>query len=124
MAYTEVSTYGYITGDQLEEFTGIDYSVVEATRFSEAKVMSRVSAAERIVHGYLGVSAAQTVTDGIMVCVTIIAAKLMNVALLEFGVQPEEYKLDLLEMSTSSILRMFLVTDVGVDAVPMSGADR
>ena len=40
----------------------------------------------QMVHGYLGVSSAQTVTDGIKTCVMIIATKLMQIALIEFGI--------------------------------------
>ena len=124
MAYTETSVYGYITGDELELFSGIDYSTTNATRFSEANVMARVTAAERMVHGYLGVSSALTVTDGIKTSVTVIAAKLMQMALIEYGIAIEEDDLlDLVKMSTLTILRNFLTTDVGVDSIPMSGAD-
>ena len=124
-AYIEVSVYGYITGDELEAFTGVDYQTVDATKFDEAAVMARVTIAERLIHGYLGVSTAQTITDGIKSATMVIAAKFMRLALLEFGLRSDqENTVDLLEMSTMTILRTFLGYDAGVDAIPMSGADR
>ena len=98
--------------------------LAEYHQISEANIMARVTAAEQMVHGYLGVSSAQTVTDGIKTCVTIIATKLMQIALIEFGIPIEEDNtLDLVKMSILTILRNFLRTDVGVDAIPMSGAN-
>ena len=124
MAYTEVSEYGYITGDQLELFSKLDYSTIETTQFSEVNVMGTVSIAERMVNSYLGKNGAQTVTDGIFTATTVIAAKLMAGAVAELGYDNEEQRIDLIDLSIRSILRMFLGTDVGVDSVPMSGADN
>jgi hypothetical protein len=125
MAYTETSDYGYITGDELEAYSGIDYSAVHATKFSEALVMGKVTIAEKMINAYLGVDGAQTITDGIEACTLIISAKILHQNLIGIGFHDkDEHKLELVDMSISAILRMFLRTDVGVDAIPMSGADR
>jgi len=120
MAYTEVSVYGYITGDNLEAYTGIDYSANNAV-YTEAVVMAKVTIAERMIHGYLGVSAAQTVTDGIISAVTMISAHLMSISMqihATNNVISDSYVINI-----RTILSMFLGYDSGVDAIPMSGAD-
>jgi len=125
MVYTEVSEYGYITGDELEAFTGLDYSAINATVFTEALVMGKVSIAERMINSYLGVTTAQTKTDGVITCTMVISAKILHTNLIGIGYYTkEDYELELIRMSVPAILRMFLRTDVGVDAVPMSGADN
>ena len=125
MVYTEVSTYGYITGDELEDFTGIDYSTIHATKFAEAKVMGKVSIAEKMINSYLGATGAQTVTDGIEAATLVISAKILHQSLIGLGFHDkEEHRLELVDMSIRSILRLFLGYDAGVDAIPMSGADR
>ncbi len=48
MAYSEVSTYEYITGDELEAYHVLTYASVDA-RYAEAVVMAKVSHAERII---------------------------------------------------------------------------
>ena len=48
MAYTEKSTYEYITGDELEDYHILTYVSVDA-RYTEAAVMAKVSHAERII---------------------------------------------------------------------------
>jgi len=124
MVFTEVSAYGYITGDELEDYTGIDYSAIHATKFSEALVMGKVTIAEKMINAYLGVDGAQTITDGIEACTLIISAKILHQNLIGIGFHnKEEHNLELIDMSIPAILRMFLKTDVGVDAIPMSGAD-
>ena len=121
MVYTEVSVYGYITGDNLEAYTGIDYSANNAV-YTEAVVMAKVTIAERMIHGYLGVSAAQTTTDGIISATTVIAAHLMSLSMQIHATNNPIS--DTYIISIRNTLRMFLGYDSGVDAIPMSGADR
>lgn len=59
MAYTEVSTYQYCTGDELEALHKYTYLSVDA-RYTEAAVMEEVTQAERWVNEYCG----QTFTAG------------------------------------------------------------
>lgn len=120
------SVYAYITLADLENFTGLNYDGINATQFSDARVDATITMAERIVNGYLGVSTAQTSTDGIIVSTTVITAKLMYKKMVDFGYAIEgQESNDLMEMSIKSILRMFLDSDqtISVDTIPMSGAD-
>lgn len=124
MAYTELSEYQYVTGDTVEALSGLIYANIDAVAFSEAKIMAKVTIAEKIVNSYLGKDGAQTKTDGIEMATTIIAAKLIKYNLLELGYASDaEIAHDLIDMSINQILRMFLNVDVGVDAIPMSGAN-
>ena len=124
MVYTETSTYGYITGDQLEAFTSVDYSTIEATAFGEAAVMGKVSVAEKMVHAYLGVSAAQTATDGIKTAVMLISARMLNDSMIKFGHLTAENQEQPFGIYIDSIMEKWLLgdTDVMVDSIPMTGA--
>jgi len=118
------SEYSYATTANVEDFTGIDYSAIHATKFTDVKIEAKITIAEKMVNSYLGVDGAQTITDGIEACTIIIAAKILHLNLIELGFHnKDEHTLELVDMSISAILRMFLGTDVGVDAIPMSGAD-
>ena len=108
MAYTALSVYQYCTGDELEAYTSVDYSAVSATRYSETLVMAKVTLAERTVNAYLGVTTAQTITDGIKMATITIAAKLLRISTSYLGHHDETPELALVEMSIPSILRMFL----------------
>ena len=119
------SEYGYATVANIEAFTGIDYSTKHDTKFTDILIEAKITIAEKMINSYLGVDGAQTINDGIEACTIIIAAKILNNSLIEIGIHgKEEHTLEIIDMSISSILRMFLKTDVGVDAIPMSGADR
>jgi len=120
-AYSEVSEYQYITGDDLEAYTGIDYDANNAV-YIEAVVMAKVTIAEKMVNSYLGVTGAQTITDGVEVATTIIAAHLMSLSMQIHATNSPIS--DTYIISIRNILRMFLGYDAGVDAIPMSGADR
>ena len=61
MAYTELSDYEYITGDELEAYHIQTYVSVDA-RYTEAVVMAKVSQAERIVRSLTKTTSS---TDGI-----------------------------------------------------------
>lgn len=124
MAYTETSTYGYITGDELEAFTSVDYSTLNATVFSEANVMAKVSIAERMVHAYLGVSSAQTATDGIKTAVMLISARILNDSMIKSGNLTAENQEQPFSIYIDTIMEKWLTGDSGVtiDSIPMSGA--
>ena len=120
-----VSTYGYAALADIENFTGIDYSAINATKFTQVTIDAKISIAEKMVNGYLGVSSDQTTTDGIFTATVVITAKILHNNLIELGVHgKEEHTLEIIDMSIPAILRMFLGYDAGVDAIPMSGADR
>ena len=119
------STYSYTTLATIENLTGLDYSAINSTTFADAKVESIITIAERMVNGYLGVSTAQTVTDGIKVATILITVKLLAGRLMEMGYQKEaEHTTQLIDMSIKEILETFVDADVGIDAIPMSGANN
>ena len=118
------SEYSYATVANIEAFTGIDYSVIHATKFTDVNIEKKITIAEKMINSYLGKDGAQTITDGIEAATIIISAKILNNNLIDLGFHDkEEHSLDIIEMSIGSILRMFLGYDAGVDAIPMSGAD-
>jgi len=121
------SEYAYTSLTNLENFTGYNYDGINSTQFSDARVEATITLAERIVNGYLGVSTAQTVTDGIIVATTAIAAKLMYKKMVDFGYAVEgQEDNDLMQMSISNILRTFVKEHDAdtVDHIPMNGANN
>ena len=120
-----VSTYGYATQANIEDLTGIDYSAVDATRLTDARVIAKITLAEQIVNSFLGETVDHTTTDGITVCTTFIAAKLLHNNLVNLGYTDlEQADLDYLKMSITEILNTFLfeTEDGFVDSIPMTGA--
>ena len=121
------SIYEYIALADLENFTGLNYDGINATQFSDARVDATITLAERMVNAYLGVSSAQTKTDGIIICTMIIAAKMMNWKLNEYGYGSEDQEqIELIKLSMKSIFKMFLDNDqtISVDSIPMQGANN
>ena len=66
---------GYCTTGEVEEYSGIDYSTIDATAFSDTNLEATITIQEQKINAYLKVSAAQTVTDGIQMCTIILSAK-------------------------------------------------
>jgi len=121
-----VSTYGYITIALLEDYIGLDLSTIDSVVFSDAHVDAIITSAEEIINAYIGVSTAQTSTNGLVVCTKAISAKLVFQIFKTLG-----YDTNLLEavlfinMPTKEILDTFLgESGVGADSIPMSGANN
>lgn len=79
MTYTEVSTYGYITGDELEDYHLLTYASVDA-RYVEAAVMAKVSQSERIIRSITNTTVS---TDGIKSLVLEFSKYLMATQIVE-----------------------------------------
>ena len=119
------SDHAYTTLAAVENYTGIDYSVVDATALSDIRVDAVISLAETIINGYLGQSDILTVTDGITTAAIIISAKLLDGKMELLGYNLEGHTpMDLIELSIKDILTMFLheTEDSFVESIPMSGA--
>ena len=119
------STYAYLDEDVFEDYIGIDLSTVDATVFSDANVTAIVTAAEEFVNAHLGVSAAQTVTNALTVCTKLYARLGAERILNGIGYyETDTYTLPEREVITlvKSLLRGNDL--VGVDSIPMSGANR
>ena len=119
------SDHAYTTLAAVENYTGIDYSVVDATALSDIRVDAVISLAETIINGYLGQSDILTVTDGITTAAIIISAKLLDGKMELLGYNLEGHTpMDLIELSIKDILIMFLheTEDSFVESIPMSGA--
>ena len=117
------SIYSYLTVTELEAYTGIDYEANNTT-YTDLVVEAKITIAERMVNAYLGVSTGQTVTDGVKVATMIIAAHLMAT---DMEVQATNSPIsDRYIINIKSLLGFWLDNDqsIGVDAIPMSGADR
>lgn len=85
MAFAEVSTYQYITGDELEAFAVTDYSVAD-TLFTEAAIMAQVSEAERWVNEHCKQTfTAGAAPDGVKTATLNLARYYMHVQMLENG---------------------------------------
>ena len=117
-----VSTYQYITLANLEDKSGIDYSVVDATAFTDTKVEAVITIAERMVNAYLGVSTGQTKTDGVITATILISERMMHDNMVALGYTKE----DAVRFDTyiDSIMEKWLKgdQDVMIDSIPMSGA--
>lgn len=119
------STYGYTDLATIENLTGIDFSVVDGTAFSDARVDAMITAAEQLINGYLGETADQTDTDGLETCANFITIKLLHNKMINLGhAELEEAGIDALNLSIPDILKMFLheTQDDFVESIPMSGA--
>ena len=87
MAYTAVSTYGYITGDDLEAFAANTYVSTDAL-FTEAVVMAQVTQAELWINEYCNRPDdpfTGTIPDGIKFATKHMAKFFMNFQMLENG---------------------------------------
>lgn len=121
MVYTETSTYGYITGDELEEYHIYTYDSVDA-RYTEAVVMAKVSHAERIVRGLTKVT---TATDGTKSMVLELSRYLMDLQ-----IRADHPEIAVPEVDNSLLMKIFgPLTLMDVESyspagtVPMSGID-
>ncbi len=122
-----VSEYEYTTLAAVEAFTAIDYSAVDSTAFTAVNIDAKITIAEKMINAHLGVTGAQTVTDGIETATILIAAILLdeNMNVLGYHREDEIATKDTLGMNVHQILEHFLKdTGVGVDAIPMSGANN
>ena len=122
MVYGEVSTYGYITGDELEAYHILTYDAVDA-RYTEAVVMAKVSHAEKIVRGLTKVT---TATDGTKAMVLELSRYLMDQQ-----IRSDHPEIAVPEIDNSLLIKLFgplTLLDVEsyspAGAVPMSGIDR
>lgn len=119
------TAYDYITLAELELYAGYDFSALDAVKFHDDIVNGTIGVVEKMVNSYKGKDGAQTVTDGIETAVTIITTKILMNRMSDLGYSVEGLEtLDLVNMSVRSILKMFLGSDIGVDNIPMSGADN
>ena len=103
------SEHSYATLGNVENYTGIDYSSIDTTAFSDAKVDKKITIAERLINAYLKVSVAETITDGVKSCTIILAAKMLHDNIKEL--YPEHYHEShtlYLDMKEIEVLREFL----------------
>lgn len=71
------SEYGYVTLATLENYVGFDISGRQA-EFTDAKVESMITLAERLINGYIGESLSGTIPDAIQSATLIIAARILH----------------------------------------------
>ena len=119
------SEYAYTTLANVENYTGLDYSSIDATALADAKIDAKITMAEKILNGYLGADEDLEITDGMEVATIIISAKLIHQSMNQMGYFVET-EAPLLELTIKEILEMFCNWDsqISVDCVPMSGADN
>ena len=121
----ETSDYDYITEAQLMNFMGgVTFTSIDA-EYDEAMTAQIISAAEMMVHAYIGVSgtAVGTITDGIKLATLIISADLMQNVMFHKGQVLDK---DIYSELKTNVIKDLLKgdSDVGVDTIPMSGANR
>lgn len=78
-----VSEYEYITVAELEAYTAIDYSVIDAS-FTNTVIEAQISIAERTANDLAGTSYA-TAPDDVVAATYLMAKRLMNNLIIEFG---------------------------------------
>lgn len=81
-----VSTYGYTTLATLENHAKRDYSVIDATIFSDAHVEQAITDAEIFINGYTGTIFTGTIPPDIVLCTCMIAKLLLDNQLKERGI--------------------------------------
>ena len=78
-----VSIYQYITVAELEAYTGMDYSAIDAL-FTNTVIEAQISNAERMVNGIKRTSYT-TVPDDVEAATYILSQRLMNNMIIEYG---------------------------------------
>jgi len=121
-----VSTYGYLSLENLEKFTGTDYSTINATAFADANVEMNISTAEELVNSFLGVSTAQTVTNAITFATKILSGWLLHSLIEKLGYGTENAN-PLFLLSWKDVVDLVKGilqgdNDIMVQSIPMSGA--
>ncbi len=117
------SIYAYLTHGNLELYTGLDYSVINAI-FTNTVIEGAITTTEELINGILGVSTAQTITNQITSAVKFGAAWQMNYLMNALGITSEVSVYDVPWDKMYETLKKILHSAVGVDSIPMSGADR
>ena len=121
-----VSTYGYLTLANLEKFTGIDYSTINATAFADDNVEMNISTAEELVNAYLGVSTAQTITNAITISTKFLTGWLLNnrIVNLGYGTENTNPVFELSWIEITNLVKEILEgdEDIMVTSIPMTGA--
>ena len=121
-----VSVYGYLTLANLELFTGIDYSTVDATALADTNVEMNITTAEELINGFLGVSTAQTVTSAISSSTKLLSGWLLNSLMESLGYSNEKVNpIFLLSwVDIVALVKGILAGDQDtiIDSIPMSGA--
>jgi hypothetical protein len=120
------STYGYLTAANLENFTGIDYSTVDAVAYSDARVELIITSAEEIINGLLGVSVAQTITNAITISTKFLSAWLLWQSMANLGyahADPQGIYLLTWEQILYLVQSFLNETGPNVESIPMTGAN-
>jgi hypothetical protein len=120
------STYGYITAATLENFTGIDYSIVDSVAYSDARVEVIITSAEEIVNGLMGVSTAQTVTNAITISTKFLSAWMLWQSMANLGYtlkEPQGIYLLTWDQILNLVQKFLNETGPNVEGIPMSGAN-
>lgn len=79
-----VSIYQYITVAELEAYTGMDYSAIDAL-FTNTVIEAQISNAERMVNGIKRQSFSVTPPDDVEAATYIMSQRLMNNMIIEYG---------------------------------------
>lgn len=121
----ETSDYDYVTQAELENFMGgVTFANIDA-EYDEAMTAMIITSAEEMVHSYIGVSgtAVGTVTDSIKLSTKVIAADLMQNIMFHKGQVGDK---DVYKELRTEVIKELLAgdSDVGVDTIPMGGAER
>jgi len=116
-----VSEYEYISLANLEAFTGIDYSAVNATKYSDANVEGKITLAERLVNAHCGQSFS-TVTDAVFSATLELSARIMHNVLHVDGYEPETDAVKVWDVVIDTMLSNSIYSPV--DIIPRQGVDR
>jgi hypothetical protein len=116
-----VSTYGYITLANLEAYTGIDYSAVNATKYSDANVEAIITIAEKLVNGHC-IQSFTTATDAVFSATIEVASRLMHNKLHADGYEPDTDKVKVWDATIDVMLMNSVYSPI--DLIPTQGIDK
>lgn len=119
-----VSEYEYAAIGDLENFSGIDYSTVNATIFSDTNIDAKITIAERMVNTFLGVSTKLTVTDAIKTTTITIATHLVHMNMISAGYGSTATEMYLVNIMQTLVFYLRGESLVSVDFIRMNGADN
>jgi hypothetical protein len=116
-----VSTYGYITLANLEAYTGIDYSAVNATKYSDANVEAIITIAERLVNAHC-MQSFSTATDAVFAATIEVASRLMHNKLHTDGYEPDTDEVKVWDVVIDTMLMNSIYSPI--DLIPTQGIDK
>jgi len=116
------STYQYLTTANLEAFSGLDYSGVNA-KYTDILIEAQITLAEEIINSITGTTFTGAVTDGVRGACKLLASRLMNNLIIVdgYGNDGESIMVNIIDDLVIKLISMN--ESSGISILPMNGLD-